>query len=147
MIPTCHYKKFLHPRTNKKFSRKYLFLNPFLRTCLLMLERERGRETLMWERNIDWLPSIYALTGNQTCNLLVCAHRMMLPPAEPPGENSRKDLLKNVLSDQNVSLITFWFILKLLTTKTVSKLLIVRITGKKKSFLCILTIVIPELSR
>ena len=27
-------------------------------------EREEGRETLMWERNIDWLPPEHARTGN-----------------------------------------------------------------------------------
>ena len=47
------------------------------------LERREGRETPMFERNIDWLPLTHpqlgtwsatqacALTGNRTCNLLV----------------------------------------------------------------------------
>ena len=39
-----------------------IFLNPHLRIYLLILEREevRGRETLMWERNIDRLVASHA---------------------------------------------------------------------------------------
>ena len=40
---------------------------------LLILEREEGRdrnrEILMWERNINWLPLLHTLTGDGICNL------------------------------------------------------------------------------
>ena len=45
---------------------------------LLILEREgkeRGRETSMWERNIDRLPSKCTSTGHGTCNLGICPDR------------------------------------------------------------------------
>ena len=50
------------------------------RICLLILEREEGREgerqtdrqTLMRERNIDRLPPLCALTRDQTCTLDMC---------------------------------------------------------------------------
>ena len=35
-------------------------------------ERKRGRETLMCERNIDQLPLVCALTGDQACNTGMC---------------------------------------------------------------------------
>ena len=48
------------------------FLNPHPRTCLLILERGKGRKkgrgTLMWERNISWLPFIRTLTGTEHAN-------------------------------------------------------------------------------
>ena len=67
----------------------------FILKYLLVLEREEGREreTLMWERNISWLPPISTLlrdsthnpavcrTGNQTPNLLL--YRMMCQQTEP----------------------------------------------------------------
>ena len=34
-------------------------------------ERKRGRETSMWERNNNWLPSVHAL-GTQACSLGMC---------------------------------------------------------------------------
>ena len=37
--------------------------------------REGERETLMWERQINWLPLICACTGNWTCNLSMCPTR------------------------------------------------------------------------
>ena len=42
----------------------YIYLNPHPR---IYLERERERE-----RNIDWLPSVYAPTGDQICDVGVC---------------------------------------------------------------------------
>ena len=36
---------------------------------------EKRRDTLMWERNIDQLPPVYTLTGDQTCNLDMCPNR------------------------------------------------------------------------
>ena len=39
----------------------------------------------MQERNIDRLPPVCALTGGQTCNVLV--HRMTLQPADPLGQD------------------------------------------------------------
>ena len=75
---------------------------------LWLLEREegeRGRETLMWERNIDRLSPEHAsdadqtrsLTSNWTHNLL--AHGMMLQPTELPGQGKASFLifLKNPL--------------------------------------------------
>ena len=55
------------------------FLNPHQGTCLLILEREEGRERER-ERNIAWLPLIYAPTGDQTLNHSV--YRTMLQPTE-----------------------------------------------------------------
>ena len=66
------------------------------------LEREGGRggqrETSMWERTTIWLPSVWSLTRDQTCDLRVCAdqgsnpkplgYRMMLPLTEPPGQGA-----------------------------------------------------------
>ena len=34
--------------------------------------RERGRETWMWERNINWLPLLCTQTGNPTSDFSVC---------------------------------------------------------------------------
>ena len=34
--------------------------------------RKKGREALMWERNIDWLPLVHALTENRTSNPGMC---------------------------------------------------------------------------
>ena len=49
----------------------FFFFNPYPRICLLILEREGGRETdrHQYERNFDWLPPICTQTGDQTCNL------------------------------------------------------------------------------
>ena len=53
----------------------------------------RERETSTWKRNIEWLPSIWGRTGDQTCNLALCpdwelnpeafSDGMMLQPSEP----------------------------------------------------------------
>ena len=43
---------------------------PHLRTCLLILKR--GREILIWERNIGWLPFVGSLTGDWTCSPGMC---------------------------------------------------------------------------
>ena len=45
-----------------------IILNSHLRICLLILEREERGERKR-ERNINWLPPIYALTGDGTHNL------------------------------------------------------------------------------
>ena len=52
----------------------YLFYSSPEDMFLLISERgkEKERETLMWERNIDQLPPMRALTGDQTCNLGMC---------------------------------------------------------------------------
>ena len=34
--------------------------------------RKRGRETMTWERNIDWLPPSHTPTGDETCNPGMC---------------------------------------------------------------------------
>ena len=34
--------------------------------------RREGRETSMWERNIDWLALVHALIGHQTFNPGMC---------------------------------------------------------------------------
>ena len=59
------------------YNNNNLFIfNPHPRICLLILEREevgeRERETLMWERNIDWLPLVRSSNRDQTHNLCVC---------------------------------------------------------------------------
>ena len=62
------------------------------------MEREGwGGGTLMWERNIDWLPSIHAPTGARTHNPGMCpdresnpqplVHRTMLQPTEQPSQD------------------------------------------------------------
>ena len=38
-------------------------------------EDGREREILMWERNINWLPPIHALTGDRTHILGMCPDR------------------------------------------------------------------------
>ena len=54
----------------------FLFFNPYLNTCLLVLVRgeggrERGRETSNWERSIHQL-LLRAPTGDPTCNSGTC---------------------------------------------------------------------------
>ena len=46
----------------------------FLKTFIDFREtgREKEREILMWDRNIDWLLPIHTPTGNWTCNLSMC---------------------------------------------------------------------------
>ena len=61
-------------------------------------EIEKKRETLMWEKNIDWLPPICALTRHQTCNLGICpdqnqtcnilVYRTMIQLTESPSQGS-----------------------------------------------------------
>ena len=50
----------------------YLSIYPHPSTCLLILERRAGRgkrERSIYVRNIDRLPLVYSLTGNQTLHL------------------------------------------------------------------------------
>ena len=65
-------------------------------------KRGGGRQALMWERRIDWLPSVSipatqacALTGNQTDNLWVCG---MIPtrPHQPGPRETFPSPLKNL---------------------------------------------------
>ena len=60
-------------------------------------ERQRGRKTSTWERNLNWLPPVHTLTRDQTHNLGMCSdresssqpflvYRTMFQPAEPPGQ-------------------------------------------------------------
>ena len=66
----------------------------YFKICLLIWERERGREER--ERNIDSLPPIWAPPRGWTWNLGLCpdwhqtpnlfVHGMTLPPTEPPGQ-------------------------------------------------------------
>ena len=58
-----------------------LIFSSYLRICLLIWNRERERETLMWERNIDHLPPIFTPTRDPTHSPLV--YGMMLQPNEP----------------------------------------------------------------
>ena len=63
-------------------------------------QRKQERETLMCDRTpvsclpyMPWLEiepttQVCALTGNQTCNLLV--YGMTLQPAEPPGQGDTR---------------------------------------------------------
>ena len=48
---------------------EYIYIYPHQRTCLLILERDKGRKR---ERNINQLPPICTLIRNQTCNLGMC---------------------------------------------------------------------------
>ena len=76
------------------------FFNPDLRICSLIPEREewKEREKNQCERNIDWLPPTHAPSGDWTCNPRMCPDqklnsqpygaRMMLQPAEPPGQGT-----------------------------------------------------------
>ena len=69
----------------------------------------RERETSIWERNINWMLAIHALTGDQTHNLdmspdwesnpqiLVCG--TMLQPTEPLAND---ELLFNVRTPSQV---------------------------------------------
>ena len=81
------------------------FFNPHP-ICLLIWERgegrgrgrgrEGGRERLMWERIMYWLPPTHAPIRDWTHSLGMCPHwngtrnvllyRMMLQPTEPPGQ-------------------------------------------------------------
>ena len=36
-------------------------------------EQGGGRETVVWERNTDWLPPVHALTRDQTHHLGTCS--------------------------------------------------------------------------
>ena len=51
------------------------------------MERDKGRETSMWERNLDWLPTVYTdwRSNTGTHNLLV--YRTTLQPIEPPEQD------------------------------------------------------------
>ena len=80
----------------------WFFLNSHLKICLLIVEREEGREGErekgLCVRNMGQLPPLHvptgikpvsqacALTRNRTCNLLV--YRMALPSTEPPGQGT-----------------------------------------------------------
>lgn len=50
---------------------------------MLILEERKGEI----ERNIEWLPPVRSLTGNQTHKFLV--YGMMLQPSEPPGQAAK----------------------------------------------------------
>ena len=59
-------------------------------------EQGGGRETVVWERNTDWLPPVHALTRDQTHHLGMCSDGepilqplvpgMLLQPTGPPGQ-------------------------------------------------------------
>ena len=59
--------------------RKFIHSHQFLKIFIYFYfwfkregkEKER-EETSMWERNIDWLPSVHAPSGHQTCNPGMC---------------------------------------------------------------------------
>ena len=60
-------------------------------------ENQRQRETSTWTRNIDWLPPVSTLTGDQTHSLGMCPDQGSNPqpsdvwdniPTEPPGQSS-----------------------------------------------------------
>ena len=85
----------------------FVCVNPHPRICLLILEREGGREvgkererktereTLMWERNTDQLLPTRAPARDRICNLGMCpdqdrgcnilVYGTTLQPPEPPG--------------------------------------------------------------
>lgn len=63
------------------------FFSPHLRACFYcFLEREEGverdKEIEMWERNIDEMLSVHALTRNQT----LLAYWTMFQPTKPPTQ-------------------------------------------------------------
>ena len=85
------------------------FLNPHLRICSRILEREEGRGrvrergTSIWERNLNRLPLAHAPTGGRTCSLGMCpeqesnlqllVYRTMLQPTKMPGRDPSHHLL------------------------------------------------------
>ena len=81
----------------------FFFLNPYLRTCLLIF-RERGKEKGERERNIMWCLShvrgdqntsqACSLTRNQTHNLSV--YRRTLQSTEPTGQGMKRPFFLNI---------------------------------------------------
>ena len=75
---------------------------PHLRTCSLILKKREGRKTLIWERNINWLPLAHTLTGTkpatQACDLTrnqtydLSVYETMLEPIEPYWPELRQHL-------------------------------------------------------
>ena len=92
-------------------SMKLFILNwrKFFFSFYLGRKEGRERETSTWKRNIDWLPSIWGRTGDQTCNLALCpdwelnpeafSDGMMLQPSEPHQPGKSMELFKYVLWD------------------------------------------------
>ena len=77
---------------------------PYLRICCLVIFREReektenetDRQTSIWQRDIDWLSSVYSPNGDRTCNLLV--YGMMSQSTEPPGQGYLSNFRQVALS-------------------------------------------------
>ena len=91
----------IHPCMMWYMHNGYVFIYPHLWICPLIFFRDKkeqgmGRETLMWERNIDWLFPACALTRDWTSNIGMCpdwesnpqplVYGKALQPAEPPGQ-------------------------------------------------------------
>ena len=60
-------------------------------------ERKREKETLMWERNINWLPPIWihnlGTCPNRESSRSLSVHEMTLQPAEPPSQGNCSSVL------------------------------------------------------
>ena len=61
--------------------------------CLLILERDRERERDR-QTDIDWLPSLCSLTGDQTCNLGMCPDGELNPRPSGVWDNQLSHLAR-----------------------------------------------------
>ena len=75
---------------------KKIFFNLHLRICSLILERDK--EKYRCEKDIGWLPPIWALAGDWTCNPGLWHNQKSNPqpfgvqdaaPTEPPGQGQK----------------------------------------------------------
>ena len=104
---------FLRETVGCLFYSLYVFLILTWDHCFIALfrERERERETVMWETNIDWLPSPRTLIREGTCNLSMCPdwelnlrpfiYRMLFQPSKSHWPRLTVLLFKNIYSLRN----------------------------------------------
>ena len=77
---------------NMTFDLLVFFFNSSPENMLIdFRERGRRKETLMWEKNIDWLPPVCALTRDRTHSPLL--HGMMLQPTDPYSHRNKGYIL------------------------------------------------------
>ena len=87
----------------KLYAPKLIFFNPHQSVCLLILEREEGRERENINvRNLNWLLPICAPTEDGTHNILV--YRTVLQPIEPPSQDAPQLVLTPLIKITK----TFW---------------------------------------